>query len=687
MDQSCQSTRIHSFRVIIRHVLILFLLLSSFLSGCSQSLPEQTIIPTVNYKNTIPVQFLETSTATSNSFSKKETSIPSDIPFPTQEPLPTSESTEIPVLETKEPVKVPIIIISFDGAPAEQVYQWIDQGELPNFSLLFKNGVRSTGVRSIDPSLTAPAHASLATGCYPNKTGIVGNIYHNPNDSFYWYRNGFDQPLSEVEPIWVIASRAGLKTATLFFAGGTPFLPDQTADYTVAYGVRDAYSQLEKVNLEEVDEAWENQPESYSKSVEGSWIIPKVSKVYLLAVDTLDDQTVNYDTFYINSQRSLPDNPQLTHLGEWQALMLDPAKQAGAHFLIQSINKKPWQVTVFSSGVYHNAATPRSLLEDLTQQFGFFPASGDSYALEHHWINQTQYLEMLQRSADWMANVSNWVLTTYQPDILFTWQDAFDSGGHEFFPITKTNQDYEEFTEKGKQEAYLQSAKIGDSALAKILKNISLEQSLVFIVSDHGMAPVHTTINLSTFLEQEGLLVLDQKDYVVVQKSKVIPFASGGSVHFYINEQGVEKDGIVLEEDAASIREHLYELLSDLSNPTTGELIFSRIFQSEELPSIYLDNFQSGDLFAQANPGYNLDSRRGWKSIFEPTNFSGQHGYSNSLPEMQAIFIASGVGVLSRGNVISSINLVDIAPTIAAIFGLNDFNCDGKVISELFLAK
>ncbi len=31
-----------------------------------------------------------------------------------------------------------------------------------------------------------------------------------------------------------------------------------------------------------------------------------------------------------------------------------------------------------------------------------------------------------------MAEVAAWVYTTYQPDLMFTWQDPFDSAGHQF---------------------------------------------------------------------------------------------------------------------------------------------------------------------------------------------------------------------------------------------------------------
>jgi predicted AlkP superfamily phosphohydrolase/phosphomutase len=602
---------------------------------------------------------------------------PSAMP-PTQTPTPALEETLV-TQETEQPSATPnsplapVVVVSFDGAANKRVSEWMESGVLPNFARLVEEGLRAESMTTIDPALTAAAHASMVTGFYPNQTGIVGNLYHNPNDSFYWYRSGFNQPLDQVDPVWVTVSQAGLKTASLFIAGGTPFLPGQTADYTIAYGARDAYSSQEILELRPLEEDWTGEkPVSYSLPLEAAWVIPKVSQVFVYALDSLDDGFTRYDSLILNTQRSFSGAALLPEIGKWEPFTLLPSTGAGAHFLLQEVvneNNTVYAV-IYHSGVHHNLATPRALLQALNERFGFFPASGDAYALEHGWINADQFLEMLERSNRWMTDVTAWVYGTYHPDLTFTWLDAFDTAGHAFTPTNPGAPGYEEILASQHEANLEQAARIADQSLARLLNTIPLEEATLVLVSDHGMANVHTTVNLNTLLEEQGWLVLDDKDYVVVDQSRAIAFSSGGSAHIYINLEGRDRDGFVTEEEYTLVRQQIAASLSGLENPENGERVFSRILLREQLADLHLDHTHSGDIFAQANPGYNLDSHRGRWRLFEPTQFTGQHGYDCILPDMQAIFIAAGAGVSQSGQVIAPIHITDLAPTILAMLGI-----------------
>ena len=56
----------------------------------------------------------------------------------------------------------------------------------------------------------------------------------------------------------------------------------------------------------------------------------------------------------------------------------------------------------------------------------------------------------------------------------------------------------------------------------------------------------------------------------------------------------------------------------------------------------------------------------------------GNHGYLNTDPEMDAVFIAWGYGI-QEGRRLGVINNVDVAPTIAALLGLKMEGISGKV--------
>jgi len=61
---------------------------------------------------------------------------------------------------------------------------------------------------------------------------------------------------------------------------------------------------------------------------------------------------------------------------------------------------------------------------------------------------------------------------------------------------------------------------------------------------------------------------------------------------------------------------------------------------------------------------------------------SGSHGYINSDPDLDAIFIASGVGIRTGSSVERIANL-DVAPTVAQLLGVKMDRVQGHAISEI----
>ncbi len=85
---------------------------------------------------------------------------------------------------------------------------------LPNFKKLFeKASYSSAGMRSVYPSFTYPAHASIITGTTPDRHGIFHNEkldVGNPSPDWYWYYRDL-----KVETCLDAAKRAGLTTASV----------------------------------------------------------------------------------------------------------------------------------------------------------------------------------------------------------------------------------------------------------------------------------------------------------------------------------------------------------------------------------------------------------------------------------------------------------------------------------------
>ncbi len=110
-------------------------------------------------------------------------------------------------------MKNPLIIISFDGLATEDIEYLKDK---PGFARFLDEASGSSHVKSIYPSVTYAAHASISTGCYPIRHGIIDNTKVQPeryqSPDWFWYRKDI-----AVETIYDIAKRNGYSVAALLW--------------------------------------------------------------------------------------------------------------------------------------------------------------------------------------------------------------------------------------------------------------------------------------------------------------------------------------------------------------------------------------------------------------------------------------------------------------------------------------
>jgi arylsulfatase A-like enzyme len=104
-----------------------------------------------------------------------------------------------------------VILISFDGTRPGDV------AELPAFAHMAAEGAWAERLVPAFPSNTFPNHVTFATGVSPDRHGIVNNAFADPARGFYSY--DADPTWIEVEPIWSLAARAGVPSASFHWVG------------------------------------------------------------------------------------------------------------------------------------------------------------------------------------------------------------------------------------------------------------------------------------------------------------------------------------------------------------------------------------------------------------------------------------------------------------------------------------
>lgn len=91
-------------------------------------------------------------------------------------------------------------------------------------------------VQTIYPSITYPAHVSIETGCYPDRSGVYNNLFFNTVNSFTdWIR---DYRFIKADTIFSAARREGYTTASAFWPV-TAHSPDIDFNMTESWFTRE----------------------------------------------------------------------------------------------------------------------------------------------------------------------------------------------------------------------------------------------------------------------------------------------------------------------------------------------------------------------------------------------------------------------------------------------------------------
>ncbi len=137
-------------------------------------------------------------------------------------------------------MKQKLIILSHDAL----VYEDLEfLGKLPTFRQLLEKSARIDTLRTIYPSITYPAHASIISGNYPERHGIINNelpeigVLSSP---WHWFAKD-----NKSKTLFGAAKKAGLSTAAVFW-------PVSGNDPEIDYLITEYWSQSEDDDLEDV---------------------------------------------------------------------------------------------------------------------------------------------------------------------------------------------------------------------------------------------------------------------------------------------------------------------------------------------------------------------------------------------------------------------------------------------------
>jgi len=208
-----------------------------------------------------------------------------------------------------------------------------------------------------------------------------------------------------------------------------------------------------------------------------------------------------------------------------------------------------------------------------------------------------------------------------------------------------------------------------DARIADILRALDaagiLQNSTLFIASDHGFEKPSYLVNPNVLLRKSGLLR-------PAPHRRAQSISEGGTAFVYLTNPGTAR------EDRAKVIALLREVQG------IDRIMEPRQYEKLRLPHPSR-NSQVGDLLLVAKEGYTFSDEFFDDDIITPIPISlGSHGYLATDPRMNGVLVVWGRGI-KAGTKLGAVENLDVAPTISALLGIDLPGVEGRVLREMLL--
>jgi predicted AlkP superfamily pyrophosphatase or phosphodiesterase len=261
-------------------------------------------------------------------------------------------------------------------------------------------------------------------------------------------------------------------------------------------------------------------------------------------------------------------------------------------------------------------------------------------------VDQPPKATILWRDQIW-TKAAEYVIRAHKPNLLLLHLLSLDSTQHSYGPKTLAAYDGIAFL---------------DSCVGRVLRAIQAaglqSRATVIVVSDHGFKQFHKQIRPALALTAAGLS----------KRAFVIP--EGGSAMVYVDKSATEK------------------LVPQVRKIFAGAEGIARIAGRADFPELGLPDpskdSQAPDVILYAKSDYAFGNSPAGEGpvVVAREAAGGAHGYINTDPDMDAIFIASGYRI--RHMSLGEIKNLQVAPILAALLQVHLPHASSPVPRDLF---
>lgn len=271
-----------------------------------------------------------------------------------------------------------------------------------------------------------------------------------------------------------------------------------------------------------------------------------------------------------------------------------------------------------------------------------------------------------QTHDDFKAEAAAYIIEKHRPNLLLVNFTSLDLAQRRFGNISSLDLSRRGFGMRpGETQTVME---LIDSLIKKIVSAVERaklgDETTFLIVSDHGSSEIEREFRPNALLARKGFLKTGESGNVKSWRAVVQSF-DGSAAVFLKNPQD--------ETAAREVEKVFVELEKDSDNPIW------RITSRRDAARLGVDPRVA--LYLDAAPRYKISSRANG-SVIAKTDERAAHGYLPSRAEMRATLVAAGKGIKANQR-IEYARLIDIAPTLVRLLGLEMKSARGRVLSEV----
>lgn len=564
-----------------------------------------------------------------------------------------------------------VVLVSFDGLAAERHQRLVKERRYRDpegLAAFYATGFAAEAVPP-NPTLTAVAHATIATGRLPHSHGIVGNRFHLPGNPAGATVSGFEQPW-EAPSLWEVLGSRGKKVGVITFPGCDGTSPRRSADFFMMY-TNQPHAPARFTVLEprgHGEESWHFSLE-VKLQLSDSW----EKLTFPIRARAPREPGGSWELQVGSGDRG----GQQVSLGDWFPLTVavphrDGGQQTvGAWCLVKEVRGFPPKLVLYQGAFYSLDAKPRAFRELVEREAGFWPGPPDDRALAEGLqgrmgLSLSEYGQQLERFASFFTAATRAAIEHMDFDLLLAYQPVVDEAQHALTVADPRQPIYTEGLSATASKFLDWTYLLADKAIGQLARALDFSRDTLVVVSDHGIQPVWLRANLQTWLLREGLCP-GQPGQPLSPQCQLWAVQGGGVAHLYLHLEDSEPTGLSTQARTSRLLLRAHEGLSRLE--AAGEGLVEAMAPKEGLQVWGLAHPHSGDLVVFAKPGIVFGGRLG-QPLYGPPPYAGAHGFLNHHPSMEAVFLARGAGVPHK--VGGKKSLTEVAPFVLKLLGAHE---------------